>query len=119
MVQFLPDRPCLPFRSLLRVQMLQIHLSLAGKEIHISRPYHRSFPPYFVEDVAEYNDGGREIGLEEIDDESVGGHGFPADRRKAGPELGDEDDAVKEEADPRADDADGGTPREFVKGVTL
>ncbi|KAH0551053.1 hypothetical protein GP486_007595, partial [Trichoglossum hirsutum] len=73
----------------------------------------------FVADVADDDDGGGEVGLEEVLCALGGGHAGVADGGEAGPELGDEHEAVEAEADPRADDAGLGAEGELIEGVAL
>ena len=88
-------------------------------QIHLVDSDEGGAVPDLVAEVHDDDDGGGEVGLEEVLGELRGRHAGVADRREAGPELRDEYQAVEDEAAPRADHAGLRPERELVERVAL
>jgi hypothetical protein len=72
-----------------------------------------------VANIHEHDNGGGEVGLEEVDNARRDAHVLPADRAEAGPELGNQNKDVEDQADPAADDTNGTAEGELVERVAL
>lgn len=119
LIPLLPHRPLPTVQPLIGNETFDVHLSLARKDIHISRPHDRRPLPELVEDIHNNHDGRGEIRLEEIDNQRLGRVGLPAYGTESRPELGDEHKYVEDEADPRSNDADRRAEGKFVQRVAL
>ena len=75
--------------------------------------------PDLVPNVGDKNDGSSEVGLEETSGDLVGGQITIANGPDSSPELGNENQHVEDESDPRANNARLAPERELVQGVAL
>lgn len=120
--EFIPLLPSWPVQAiglLLGDERAHVKLAFAREQIHVPRGQDLGLVPDLVANVHENDDGGGQIGLEEIDDEFAGRHVLPADGAEAGPELGAQHQGVEGEPNPGPDHADGGAERELVEPVAL
>lgn len=88
-------------------------------QIHVVRTDDRSALPDLVKEVERDDDGEGEVDGEEVLDELAGRHFAVADGCETGPELGDQDENVEDEADPRADDTRLAAESKLVQRVAL
>lgn len=102
---------------LLRNQNGQIEISPAGIDIHVANPDKAGSEVQLVKDVEEQDDGHAHELEEEVPSDLAGGHGLPSDGEGADPELGNEDEDIKAEANVGADDADLGVVRHFAEAA--
>ena len=114
-----PSRPGRAVSLLVGDQFRDIQISNTGVEIHVIRPDERRPVIELVRDVKDDHRRRREVDLEERLRLRCGREFMVADRPGAGPELGDEDQAVEDEADPGANDAGLAAEGELVEGVAL
>lgn len=86
-------------------------------QIHVRGPDERRPQPELIDKVHDDDDRSSKICLEEALYERASRHFRISDGGEAGPELGDEDQAIKDEAAPGADDARLGAEGQLIDGV--
>lgn len=119
LVRLLPLGPVGLLHPLLGNELRNIQLADTRVQVHVMAAHKRRLVDELVHDVEDDDDGRGEVDLEEGLDELAGCHVRVSDRREAGPELGDEHEAVEDESDPGTNQARLAAERELVERVAL
>ena len=119
LISLFPLRPVRLLCPLFRHKLGQIQLPNTSTQIHVFSPHKRRPVIELVRDVECQHKGSSEIRLEEGFRQRRVRLLLVADRSKAGPELGNQDQDVEDEADPGADHSGLRAEGQFVQRVTL
>lgn len=118
-IDLLPLWPLASFLALFFNEGLDVEFANASDEIHVMRAHHGGAKPDFVGNVKSNGDGEGEVDAKEALETASGSEPVHIKGRDRDVELGDEDEAVEEEANVGADDAWLGAKSQFVEAVAL
>lgn len=97
----------------------EVELANTGMKIHVVGTYNRGAVPKLVRNVKGQCDREGKIDLKEVLQAFFGRHGCVAERHNGNVELGNENDDIEREADPRTDDTRLRSEGQLIERMTL